>query len=193
MSNEEKNELITPYHNFGGVVFEIAGKSLAEKTEQFTATMRLIHKYCTEFHVTSLKTFFDNFDLVQESEWKQELQGLSTQKIVEKIQTNFSFLTHEQRNFLYRLGLKIARSDKLTLSADLKIFRSPTYSVGIIERNEKIYFVVNPHFYAQRAGGLQTLGVEVPERIRLSESPYSLIEKRTQRAQHAHDLVMSKF
>lgn len=191
--NEEKNELIAPYYNHGGVVFEIAGESLLERTEKFSIAMRLIHKYCTEFHVRSLSTFFDNFEFVQESDWKQELQGMSAQKIVKKIQENFSFLTVEQRNFLYRLGLKIARSDTSSLSADLKIFRSPTYSVGIIKKNGKIYFAVNPHFYAQRAGGLQTLGVEVPERIRLPESPYNVIEKRTAKAKRAHELVMGEF
>ena len=50
---------------------------------------------------------------------------------------------------------------------------------------------VNPHFYAQRAGGLQTLGVEVPERIRLLEkSPYDVIIERTQRARLAHKKIM---
>lgn len=192
LSNEEKNKFIAPYHNYGGVVLEIDAVSTANKktTDHLAAAIKQIHVFCESFHDTCMGTFFLNYDDVRQSEWRTHLVGHSNMMQRENISNNFYFLSKAEQSLLCKFGKRISRSDSESLSAELKIFRSPTYSVGIILRNDKLYIAVNPHFYSQRAGGLQALGVEVPERIRLKESPYTVVKKRTARARKVHKDIL---
>ncbi len=188
VESREKNSVLDPYVNVGGIVYSSTDTQPGPlRTAHFADAMSLIHTTYYGFHDEVMRIFFSNYDAVRESKWSLPYDPREQADIVRAIE-NSQFITDGNlANFLIKASGRVVKSDSDALSSDLKIFRSPTYSVGAVKNADGVLcLAVNPHFYAQRAGGLQTLGIEVAERIRHEDKdPYEVIRQRTDRAKNA--------
>lgn len=184
----EKNSVLDPYVNVGGIVYSSTDMEPGSlRTAHFADAMSSMHQTYYGFHEEVMRMFFSNYDEVRDSKWSTPYRSRGQAEIVQAIENNQFITDGNLVNFLIKASGRVAKSDDETLSPDLKIFRSPTYSVGAVKNKDgTLCLAVNPHFYAQRAGGLQTLGIEVAERIRHDNmDPYEVINKRTERARDA--------
>ncbi len=148
----------------------------------------------TSFHKLVMQLFFSNYSDVSQSDWQKEYKPRETHVAQQAIEEQ-NFLPESTKMLLKRAAKRIQLSDNDKLPQALKVFRSPTYSVGIIpvptNKKDQIAVVVNPHFYSMRSGGLQTLGVEVPERVRLTGvHPLDTIKQRQRRAEEIHQQLV---
>ncbi len=192
LDSENKNKLLDPYVNIGGVVLTEEILPVENVNIAYLAdTLSQTHKAYTVFHESLMDTFFANYNDVKSSDWKTPYIPRDLQDIYSRLQDH-SFITDGNLvQFLMKAANRIVQSDNDSISADLKLFRSPTYSVGIVKNAQgNLCIAINPHFYAQRAGGLQTVGIEVGERHRHEDQePYDLIQKRTERAKDADQSI----
>lgn len=191
----ERNDVLDPYINVGGIVYSSTdGTHGSLRTAHFADAMSSIHQTYYQFHEDVMRIFFSNYDAVRDSKWSVPYTSRGQEEIVRAIESSQFITDGNLANFLIRVAGRVARSDDDALASDLKIFRSPTYSVGAVKnKDDTLCLAVNPHFYAQRAGGLQTLGIEVAERIRHEDkSPYEVIAKRTERARIADNRIRAE-
>lgn len=182
------NDILDPYINIGGIVLADEGSDKDyKKVAELADLMRDIDVLYDAFHHQIMDIFFKNYQEVKESKWQERYEARDIDDIQKRLMSNSITDNSTVLRFLQRATPRIIKSDDDSLPPELKIFRSPTYSVGIVKnRHGQMCVAVNPHFYAQRAGGLQTLGIEVQERIRVNEkSPYDMISDRTARAKEA--------
>ncbi|MFZ1720894.1 MAG: hypothetical protein WAU07_00120 [Microgenomates group bacterium] len=195
LSPEEKNCALEPYINFGGIAFKIT-ETHEEISQVLSSLLLQLDNISRQFHQQFMSYFFSNYLEVKNSNWNMSYQARNIKDAIDTISFQ-NWIPRSSLQLLLKAAPRISRSDQECLSPDAKIFRSPTYSVGILpsshNKENTLYLVFNPHLYAMRAGGLQTIGIEFPERIRHPHvHPVELISERQKRAELVHSKVMEK-